>query len=155
MRPAARAPLCPAARGVPVNPRIRQAARRRRAADLGFFRRRGRKDNYTGDAIEAIGGAGQFRACKVDVVVGESHPRREEIAAQSERHGFACHVQTPRMAELIAAADLAIGAGGTAVWERCCLGLPALVSCALRTIKAIKSPRPPSAGLLYAPDRKL
>ena len=31
------------------------------------------------------------------------------------------------MAELMSQADLAIGAGGTATWERCCLGLPALV----------------------------
>ena len=31
------------------------------------------------------------------------------------------------MAELMAAADIAIGAGGTTSWERCCLGLPALV----------------------------
>ncbi|MFP4063115.1 MAG: hypothetical protein ACLFS2_10015 [Halochromatium sp.] len=27
----------------------------------------------------------------------------------------------------MAAADLAIGAGGTTTWERCCLGLPSLV----------------------------
>jgi spore coat polysaccharide biosynthesis predicted glycosyltransferase SpsG len=31
------------------------------------------------------------------------------------------------MAELMATADLAIGAGGSASWERCCLGLPALL----------------------------
>ena len=30
------------------------------------------------------------------------------------------------MAALTAAADLAIGAGGSSVWERCCLGLPSL-----------------------------
>jgi RimJ/RimL family protein N-acetyltransferase len=30
------------------------------------------------------------------------------------------------MAELMAAADLAIGAGGVTTWERCCLGLPAI-----------------------------
>ena len=31
------------------------------------------------------------------------------------------------MAELMAAADLAFGAGGSTAWERCCLGLPAMV----------------------------
>ena len=32
------------------------------------------------------------------------------------------------MANLMLSADLAVGAGGSASWERCCLGLPALVS---------------------------
>ena len=31
------------------------------------------------------------------------------------------------MAQLMANADLAIGAGGISNWERCCVGLPALV----------------------------
>jgi spore coat polysaccharide biosynthesis predicted glycosyltransferase SpsG len=30
--------------------------------------------------------------------------------------------------ELIAKADLALGAGGSTCWERCCLGLPALLA---------------------------
>jgi UDP-2,4-diacetamido-2,4,6-trideoxy-beta-L-altropyranose hydrolase len=109
-------------------------------------------DNYTGYAIEATAALG-ISGLQVDVVVGECHPRREEIAAQSERHGFTCHVQTPRMAELIAAADLAIGAGGTAVWERCCLGLPALVL-RLANNQGDQIAAAAGAGLLYAPDRK-
>ena len=32
------------------------------------------------------------------------------------------------MAELMLAADCAITAGGSTTWERCCLGLPALVT---------------------------
>jgi spore coat polysaccharide biosynthesis predicted glycosyltransferase SpsG len=32
------------------------------------------------------------------------------------------------MADLMARADLAIGAGGTATWERCCVGLPAIAA---------------------------
>jgi spore coat polysaccharide biosynthesis predicted glycosyltransferase SpsG len=31
------------------------------------------------------------------------------------------------MAELMAFADIAVGAGGTTSWERCCLGLPSVV----------------------------
>ncbi len=31
------------------------------------------------------------------------------------------------MAKLMADADFAIGAGGSACWERCCLGLPSLL----------------------------
>lgn len=63
----------------------------------------------------------------VDVVIGAAHPHRADIEAACVRAGYRCHVQTARMAELMAAADLAIGAGGTAVWERACVGLPALV----------------------------
>lgn len=67
---------------------------------------------------------------RVDVVIGSSNPHRnnlEEIVAANP--GKLClHVQTERMAELMANADLAIGAGGSASWERCCLRLPSLVS---------------------------
>jgi spore coat polysaccharide biosynthesis predicted glycosyltransferase SpsG len=64
---------------------------------------------------------------QVDVVIGVQHPNREQIQQACINHGFICHVQTTRMAELMAEADLAIGAGGSASWERCCLGLPALL----------------------------
>jgi spore coat polysaccharide biosynthesis predicted glycosyltransferase SpsG len=36
------------------------------------------------------------------------------------------YVQTPKMAQLIAGADVGIGAGGSTIWERCCLGLPTI-----------------------------
>lgn len=42
-------------------------------------------------------------------------------------HHAALHLDVGNMAELMMQADLAIGAGGTSSWERCCLGLPALV----------------------------
>jgi UDP-2,4-diacetamido-2,4,6-trideoxy-beta-L-altropyranose hydrolase len=37
------------------------------------------------------------------------------------------HIQTNKMAELMASADLAIGAAGFTSWERAWLGLPAIV----------------------------
>jgi len=78
-------------------------------------------ENMTGRAIEAIHKVG---VDAVDVVVGAENPHREAIEAVCRSRGYDCHVQTTRMAELMAAADLAIGAGGSASWERCCLGLP-------------------------------
>ena len=39
---------------------------------------------------------------------------------------FYCQVNN--MAELMARADLALGAGGASNWERCYLGLPALIT---------------------------
>ena len=85
-------------------------------------------DNYTGRAIEALSGI-DMSGQHVDVVIGAQHPCREQIKAACALYGFICHVQTDKMAELMAAADLAIGAGGSATWERCCLGLPTLSIC--------------------------
>ncbi|KAA6232062.1 UDP-2,4-diacetamido-2,4,6-trideoxy-beta-L-altropyranose hydrolase [Chlorobium phaeovibrioides] len=82
-------------------------------------------DNYTGRAIDALVDL-DMNGLHVDVVVGAQHPYREQIQAACAEHRFTCYVQTDRMAELMAAADLAIGAGGSATWERCCLGLPTL-----------------------------
>lgn len=85
--------------------------------------------NTTGRALQGLDGLrrdgiGPFA---VDVVIGAQHPARDELIAYcAERPGWACHVQTDRMAELMMAADLAIGAGGGATWERCALGLPAI-----------------------------
>jgi UDP-2,4-diacetamido-2,4,6-trideoxy-beta-L-altropyranose hydrolase len=65
----------------------------------------------------------------VDVVIGEANPHRISVESACLRLPHAqVHVQTPRMAELMAQADLAICAGGSATWERCVLGLPALVT---------------------------
>lgn len=83
-------------------------------------------DNFTGRAIEALSEI-DLAGLHVDVVIGVQHPCREQIKVACAQHGFICHIQTDKMAELMAAADLAIGAGGSASWERCCLGLPALL----------------------------
>lgn len=83
-------------------------------------------DNYTSLAIEALAGV-DIPGLHVDVVIGAQHPCLEQVQASCVRHGFVCYVQTDRMAALMAGADLAIGAGGSATWERCCLGLPAVL----------------------------
>ena len=65
----------------------------------------------------------------VDVVVGAANPHREsikELCFDMANTKFYCQINN--MAELMARADLALGAGGTANWERCYLGLPFLVT---------------------------
>jgi UDP-2,4-diacetamido-2,4,6-trideoxy-beta-L-altropyranose hydrolase len=105
-------------------------------------------DNYTSQAIEAL--VAMNSAQHVDVVIGAQHPDREQIQQACTTQGYVCHVQTTRMAELMAEADLAIGAGGTTMWERCCLGLPAISVCvAANQRKQIADAA--EAGLLYAP----
>lgn len=107
-------------------------------------------DNYTVQAIHAL--ANIDRQCiQVDVVIGAQHPNRSEIEAACDAHRFRCHVQATCMAELMAAADLAIGAGGSTSWERCCLGLPALTLCMADNQRQLISDAA-AEGLLYAPD---
>jgi UDP-2,4-diacetamido-2,4,6-trideoxy-beta-L-altropyranose hydrolase len=107
-------------------------------------------DNYTARAIEVLASIGG-QNWHVDVIVGAHHPHRDEVEVKCAEQGFVCHVQTSRMAELMALADVAIGAGGTATWERCCLGLPTLTLCvADNQGKQIADAA--SEGLLYAPE---
>ncbi len=63
-----------------------------------------------------------------DVVVGQQNWHKNEIenfCKQLPHTRF--HFQVDYLSELIAAADLAIGASGSTHWERCCLGLPSLL----------------------------
>jgi UDP-2,4-diacetamido-2,4,6-trideoxy-beta-L-altropyranose hydrolase len=65
---------------------------------------------------------------ELDIVVGAAYAHQsllEELVAQ--RGNAIIHWQLPDLADLIAKADLAVGAGGSTTWERCCMGLPAIV----------------------------
>ena len=64
---------------------------------------------------------------QVNVVIGRGHPHIQEIEVLCKQYNFSCHIQTKHIAVLMARADLAIGAGGSSNWERCCLGLPSIV----------------------------
>lgn len=65
---------------------------------------------------------------QIDVIVGASNPKNLQVKAFCDAQpNFHFYCQTNQMAPLMAKADLAIGAGGTATWERLCVGLPALV----------------------------
>lgn len=64
---------------------------------------------------------------EVDVVVGSANPNRNAIQALcDEMPNVTFHCQISNMAELICNADLGVGAGGAAMWERCYLGLPTI-----------------------------
>jgi UDP-2,4-diacetamido-2,4,6-trideoxy-beta-L-altropyranose hydrolase len=78
--------------------------------------------DLTGRALMALRELGPD-APIADVVIGAQHPRISEIQAQCAQAGHACYVQSDRVAEIMARADLALGAGGSTSWERCCLGL--------------------------------
>jgi hypothetical protein len=70
----------------------------------------------------------QRRTFELDIVVGAGNPRKQEIERKCrllENVHFFCQIDN--IAELMAHADLAIGAGGTTLWERCYLALPSIV----------------------------
>jgi UDP-2,4-diacetamido-2,4,6-trideoxy-beta-L-altropyranose hydrolase len=85
------------------------------------------RSNETAKAIEALEEmAGKAVEC--DIVVGGSNPQRSAIKEMcAQRPGFTYHCQVTNMADLMVAADLFIGAGGTTTLERMCLGLPGIV----------------------------
>lgn len=64
----------------------------------------------------------------VDVVVGQTNQNKEkykQLCKEIACINYSCQVNN--MAEMMANADIAVGAGGITTWERCCLGLPSLV----------------------------
>jgi UDP-2,4-diacetamido-2,4,6-trideoxy-beta-L-altropyranose hydrolase len=76
------------------------------------------------DAFLALGPTG----IDVDVVVSDASPDLPAIRRRAARHpNIHLHEALPTLAPLMAKADLALGACGATTWERCCLGLPALV----------------------------
>lgn len=83
--------------------------------------------NETGKLLKTF----PFLACQdieYDVIVGSANPNKEDIQQQCSLYKnvhFYCQISN--MAEMMAKADLAIGAGGTATWERCYVGLPSIV----------------------------
>jgi UDP-2,4-diacetamido-2,4,6-trideoxy-beta-L-altropyranose hydrolase len=61
------------------------------------------------------------------VAVGSRAPSLAELQRiESEARNISVQANSTSMAELMVAADLAIGSGGSTTWERCCLGLTGL-----------------------------
>ena len=85
------------------------------------------KSNQTAKALDALRLL-NLPNLQIDVVVGLTNSHRETIQAKcAVSSNIHFHCPAKNMIELMACADLAIGAAGTTSWERCCLGLPAVV----------------------------
>ena len=79
-------------------------------------------------ALQNLRDTGVLHDVQVTVVVGASNERKEDIAGRCKQAGFRYLCQVSNMADLMAEADLMLGAGGSTTWERCFLGLPAIVT---------------------------
>ena len=91
----------------------------------------GNPDNVTGLVLAALERVPE--RLEIVTVLGRRAPHASTVAAQiaalqrKTPHTVTLHLGVDDMAGLMARADLSIGAGGTTSWERCCLGLPAMV----------------------------
>jgi UDP-2,4-diacetamido-2,4,6-trideoxy-beta-L-altropyranose hydrolase len=85
--------------------------------------------NATGAVLRMLRQFELPRDCRISVVMGMRAPWtcqvRELAAAMPWRTEVLVNISN--MAQRMAASDLAIGAAGSTSWERCCLGLPALM----------------------------
>ncbi len=88
--------------------------------------------NLTGRTLDAL----RDRALAdlaVDVVVGAGNPNFEALQLQAKAlAGVSLYRGVDDMAELMARADVAFGAGGATTWEMLCMGLPAIIVTAAR-----------------------
>jgi len=83
--------------------------------------------NQTSKALDALD-CPELREVKIDVVMGNTAPHISSVRRKIKSMSHATlHVQSIRLAELMTAADLSLGAGGSSTWERLCVGLPTLV----------------------------
>jgi len=85
-------------------------------------------DNITGQILTELQNCELPKALEVIVVMGQTAPHIQKIEQQIQTLPFKVELKTNvnNMAELMANADLAIGAAGATTWERCCLGLPSI-----------------------------
>ncbi len=64
----------------------------------------------------------------LNVVMGNSYPYKEQLQKLTQtQSNIKLYQNLPSLATFMLQADLAIGAGGSTSWERCCLGLPAII----------------------------
>ena len=82
-------------------------------------------DGITGRIIELL--LQKSGDVAFDVVVGSAAPSLPALQDLAGRGRISLHVDTKDMAELVANADIAVGAGGSSVWERATLGLPTIL----------------------------
>ena len=105
--------------------------------------------NETAKALEAIRMLNRPDIA-VDVVVGSANPNKDKINELcASMANIVYHCQVSNMAQLMADADLFIGGGGSTTWERCCLGIPSLITTIAKNQEKTVSDMAESGYLLF------
>ena len=87
--------------------------------------------NPIDDIIKTINGIKGLKnnKIKVDLLIPNSNKYDMKIQKLFSKFvNITIHHKNFNMSELMNQSDLSIGAGGSSTWERCCLGLPSIVS---------------------------
>ncbi len=83
--------------------------------------------NATFKTLEAMGKLNRIDI-KIDVVIGALNPHRKTLVKKfGNINNVEFYVEPENIADLMVAADLAVGGGGTMMWERCLLKLPTIL----------------------------
>jgi UDP-2,4-diacetamido-2,4,6-trideoxy-beta-L-altropyranose hydrolase len=85
--------------------------------------------DVTSQVLAALQNAPLSPDSQITVALGRGSSWSDHVRSEVDRLPWATEVVVgaPRIAEIMANSDLAIGAAGGTAWERCCLGLPTLI----------------------------
>jgi UDP-2,4-diacetamido-2,4,6-trideoxy-beta-L-altropyranose hydrolase/UDP-4-amino-4,6-dideoxy-N-acetyl-beta-L-altrosamine N-acetyltransferase len=85
-------------------------------------------DNFTENVLDELKLCNLPNDMNITVVMGGSAPHLESVKTKAITLPYKTEVKVDvdNMAEVMANADIAIGAAGATAWERCCLGLPTI-----------------------------
>jgi UDP-2,4-diacetamido-2,4,6-trideoxy-beta-L-altropyranose hydrolase len=86
------------------------------------------KDDWTGQVIDSISKLSYFSELEITVVLGLNAPWKEIITRRVKSFTNVMLLVNPSsMSDLMTKNDVAISAGGSTLWELCCLGLPTTI----------------------------
>lgn len=87
------------------------------------------KGDATGKTLDVLRVSTLPNDCRISVVMGPYAPWLAQVRERAATMPWSTEVlvNVSDMARLMANSDLAIGAGGSTSWERCCLGLPSVM----------------------------
>lgn len=77
---------------------------------------------------EAVAALLEMPGIRIDAVLGTERALTATLASLAEHPEVTLHVALPSLVDLMSNVDLVIGAGGTATWERLCMGIPSIVT---------------------------
>lgn len=88
------------------------------------------RDNATLAVLNYLQTVPEFLELSINIVIGQSYLYKDDLLKKIAP--FAKNIKVLQninnMEKLMAEADVAIGAAGSTAWERCCLGLPTLMT---------------------------